>query len=299
MAFACHAPIQGGVASDEPVYTAGVSTLIIHEDLSWPTSLSDWGASSHGATPRVVPLNSPSGDGTGTVDPTRYALGAAGSGWNGSGRYGRIIYDGSTQNGPALYGLAMPSTAGTKGTAPSYFQWHMRVTPDTPFTTTVAHKFFLARHWVDSNNLIGWQTHDHIGSPGTTNPSNQLTYWHPEDDGHITTNQGQQPVGPWFNDLADGQWHRVTAAYKCHTSSGNKDGYHRLWIDGVKVVDVSQATAGVTPPGGEKVWCDQEDVDALYVADGVGTELYWGVTQTSYVTPAWTEDMSDFYWWTT
>jgi hypothetical protein len=70
-----------------------------------------------------------------------------------------------------------------------------------------------------------------------------------------------------------------------------------MWIDGKKVIDVSAATIGVTPPGGEKVWCTAEDVDALADDDPVD-HIAWGATQTGR-TPPWTYDLDDFVWWWT
>ena len=62
-----------------------------------------------------------------------------------------------------------------------------------------------------------------------------------------------------------------------------------------KMIDISIATCGVTPPGGEKTWCEVDDIDALATADGLGF-LKWGGTQTT-TTPSWTYDFDDFIWW--
>jgi hypothetical protein len=68
-----------------------------------------------------------------------------------------------------------------------------------------------------------------------------------------------------------------------------------MWIDGIKVIDISASAVGVTPPGGAKTWCEVDDIDALAVANGI---LYvrFGSTQTT-TTPAWTYDIDDFVWW--
>ena len=68
-----------------------------------------------------------------------------------------------------------------------------------------------------------------------------------------------------------------------------------MWIDGVKIIDISMAAVGVTPPGGHKPWSELDDLDALATADGIST-LWWGGTQTD-PTPPWTLDIDDFIWW--
>jgi hypothetical protein len=68
-----------------------------------------------------------------------------------------------------------------------------------------------------------------------------------------------------------------------------------MWVDGVKIIDISAATIGVTPPGGSKPWCLADDVDALAVNDGIH-ELWWGSTQTLR-SAAWTYDVDDLIWW--
>ena len=71
---------------------------------------------------------------------------------------------------------------------------------------------------------------------------------------------GYQPVGPYWNQVNDNQWHRVTYLYQPSSSPGETDGVARMWIDGTKIVDVSAAAAGITPPGGTTVWCTIEEV---------------------------------------
>jgi len=166
-------------------------------------------------------------------------------------------------------------------------------TGQPPFTDHLAHKWFLAYHRKNALGRAEWDTHDHL--PCTVD--NRLTYWHFYDNGVETTCQGQQPVGPDFNDnIADGQWHRFTYEYRPNTAAGSRDGFARMWVDGVKIMDVSQAAVGVIPPGGEKAWCAQDDVDNIAVNDGIFNQ-FWGSVQTSYTSPVWTLDIDDFSWW--
>ena len=105
-----------------------------------------------------------------------------------------------------------------------------------------------------------------------------------------------QPVAPWFNQLADGNWHRYTMMYKPNTAAGARDGIARMWIDGTKILDISASACGITPPGGEKPWCALEDVDLLFVNDGI-REIKWGGTYTGNTISQWTYDFDDFIWW--
>ena len=111
---------------------------------------------------------------------------------------------------------------------------------------------------------------------------------------------GYQPVGPYWNQLNNNQWHRVTYLYQPASSAGATDGVARMWVDGTKIVDVSAAAAGITPPGGTKVWCTMAEVAQLdtyqtgminlgeYMNGGLGD----GVTDLPM-----TLDFDDFVWW--
>ncbi len=111
---------------------------------------------------------------------------------------------------------------------------------------------------------------------------------------------GYQPVGPYWNQLNNNQWHRVTYLYQPASSAGATDGIARMWVDGTKIVDVSAAAAGVTPSGGTKVWCTMAEVAQLdtyqtgminlgeYMNGGLGD----GVTDLPMAL-----DFDDFVWW--
>jgi len=74
---------------------------------------------------------------------------------------------------------------------------------------------------------------------------------------------GYQPVGPYWNQVNDNQWHRATYLYQPASWAGATDGIARMWIDGIKIVDVSAAAADVTPPGGTRPWSTKADVARL------------------------------------
>jgi len=81
-----------------------------------------------------------------------------------------------------------------------------------------------------------------------------------------------QPVGPYWKNVNDGNWHKFTILLRKNTTDnypgqGSRDGVVRVWVDGTKVVDLSAAAAGVTPPGGTKVWCTLAEVDQILSFD--------------------------------
>ena len=94
-----------------------------------------------------------------------------------------------------------------------------------------------------SSDRVQWNTHDHL--PCQTD-DHHPTYWQVYDQSRETTCQANQPVGPYFNDVADNQWHRFTYEYRPNSAAGARDGVARMWVDGVKVIDVSAAAIGVT-----------------------------------------------------
>jgi hypothetical protein len=129
-------------------------------------------------------------------------------------------------------------------------------------------KFFEV--WWDSGptQRIQWGVIDKFASVLGSNPGN-------------TVIRTAQPVGPYWSDINDGSWHCVTLLFKANTFStyvntsgiessteqydgtSSRDGRVAMWIDGSKILDYSQATVGVTPPGGTNPWCYQGDVDMI------------------------------------
>ncbi len=111
---------------------------------------------------------------------------------------------------------------------------------------------------------------------------------------------GYQPVGPYWNQVNNNQWHRVTYLYQPASSPGATDGIARMWIDGTKIVDVSAAAAGITPPGGTKVWCTLSEVATLDVAQtgmiNLG-EYMNGAAGDGVTDLPMTLDFDDLMWW--
>jgi hypothetical protein len=129
----------------------------------------------------------------------------------------------------------------------------------------------------------------------------------------------RQPIGPYWDQFNDGQWHRIThlwvlnssssylntggntSATETYTGTSSRDGRVAMWIDGKKMMDYSQATVGVVPPGGTGVWATQGDVDFIPGVTGsnsVGPLSFLefpGVFNGSPV--AWTLDHDDMQIW--
>ena len=131
-----------------------------------------------------------------------------------------------------------------------------------------------------------------VGEPAT----GPLWHVNPASKGPI----GYQPVGPYWNQVNDNQWHRATYLYQPASWAGATDGIARMWIDGTKIVDVSAASADVTPPGGTKPWSTKAEVGQLDT-DQTGTinlgEYMNGSLQDRGVDLPMTLDFDDFMWW--
>jgi hypothetical protein len=266
---------------DEPVYDASVHKLVMKDDMDSYTTAAQMGANPVGTAPRIVPIPAPVTTSSPVSNKNDVIVGR-----NGTGKAARLLYTGIYQDGANLETM---NTVRQPATATHYFQYWARVNLSLPFAGTIAVKWFEA--WHAAFDRVQWNTHDHLPCP----TSSRSTYFQVYDQSRETTCQGNQPIGPYFSDIADNKWHRYTYSYKPNTAKGSRDGFARMWIDGVKMIDVSAATIGVTPPGGEKPWCLANDVDALANGDGI-VSLRWGSTQTT-TSPSWTYDIDDVMWW--
>ena len=156
------------------------------------------------------------------------------------------------------------------------FQFYVRFPDASGFVDSEGMKFFELWYTSSSRIQLGMRNggRNFAFNPGNTN-AGSAPY-----GGEI----GAQPIGPYPSSLNDGNWHRVTIIYRPHTTvaSGwngtlfttpsSRDGYAKAWIDGTKIVDVSEATRGVTPDGGTRNWNDANgaELDAL----GAGSNYY-------------------------
>lgn len=285
---ACAAnPVAPQVGS-EPSYTTGAGTLILKDDMDRYADATSMGAYPYQYPgPQFSPNPAPSQTSQ-PVDTAHVHVIAPGRG--GVGKALRLSYDGAYQES---HNLAIVNVPRQPSGQTVYFQYYARVTAPTgwPARQALAVKWVEAWHTVSQNTRVQWNTRYPSSSH---NRATAPTVWQVIDQGESPSN-GDQPLGPFFHQLADGQWHRFTHAFRSHTSSTARDGFSKMWIDGTLIIDIEQATVGVTPPGGTSPWCSQLDVDHLAIGDGVAY-LNFGGPQTT-VTGSWTFDIDDVMWW--
>jgi hypothetical protein len=137
---------------------------------------------------------------------------------------------------------------------------------------------------------IQFNTHDRSPCPVGTHARVWEVY-----DLAQTGCQGNQPVGPYPLDLVDGQWHRYTYLFKPNSATGARDGRALMWVDGTLIIDIEKSAIGVTPPAGEKPWCQADDVDGLSTAGFV--QVNFGGPLTTDTTKPSTYDIDDFALW--
>lgn len=275
-------------SSSEPVYTAGTNTLVWDDSarVDAAASMADvTGYSGSGYT--WYPIFG--------ADPN-ITLGAGG--WDGSGNYIRQTYAGTYQESHSIDMVVGSSHAYPPViSVPTYFSVYKRMTlggASGPSLSPVAMKWIML--WHTNGTRCEFDTHDHLPNPGNY-PSPYTFGWQVYDQGQ-TTQQGDQPIGPYPGDKWDGAWHRFTYAFKPNTTGGSpssRDGYARMWVDGTKIIDISAATIGVTPPGGSWAWCLGDDVDNIATL-GIQFVRWVGPLTTAY-TGGFTVDWDRFQWW--
>lgn len=270
----------------EPVYTVG-QTIVMQDNMDRYASTTAMGAFPFQyAGPMITPMPSPSQQSQ-PVD-TQHAILVTGRG--GGGKALELRYDGVYQESHNFATINLPAQPDN---ATVYVSYYGKVTTPTPWPASQA----LAVKWLElwHNHADGTRIQFNTRYPSSANTTQtQKTVWQVIDQGEAPNNS-DQPLGPYFSQVADGQWHRYTYAVKPHTSSTLKDGFARMWIDGALVIDVEQKTVGVTPPGGVSPWCSQAGVDFLATMDGIH-HLVWGGPQTT-VTGPWVMDVDDLLWW--
>jgi trimeric autotransporter adhesin len=265
----------------EPSYNSTTGAFIFQDSMDGYTSAHDMWLGHLANNPGIHFEQTDFGE-----DPDSTLLISPGRG--GSGKALRLVYSGGYQDGHSWTlrnGPALPDTT------THFFSYWGRVTVAGPMPFNgMPVKWFMAWH---ATNRVEWDTHDY--SPCNVYPTTGAhTFWQVYDNGPSAC-QGNQPIGPYPDDVFNGQWHRFTYQYRPNTTAGSRDGVARMWLDGIKVVDVSAAACGTTPPGGYKTWCGTDDIDALNTAGIIGY-LQWGSTLTK-DTPPFTIDIDDFIWW--
>jgi hypothetical protein len=225
-------------------------------------------------------------------DPTKDLL-VPGRG--GIGNAARLHY---TTGQERLYYTAMPYTPRyTPATASVFFQYWFRISKNggpggSPGwgSTSTGMKWF--EMWVPGE--VGRNQFSLYSGNATTGPLFHVTPF------GFAVDIGDQPVGPYWLQLNNNQWHRATYLYRPASSAGATDGIFRMWIDGTKVVDISLAAAGVTPPGGTKVWCTLTQVQQILTQPvetvNLGEFMNGSLGGTGVDLPM-DLDFDDFKWW--
>jgi uncharacterized protein YjdB len=258
----------------EPTFNSTTGTLVYADSIDRYVSVDSMWASKSTAPRIYPPYGAEPGDQL--VSP----------GHGGAGKALRMAYAGTYQEGhdwDVVNAPVLPDTT------THFFQYWARVSSGA----YPIFKWFMA--WHRDGTRVQWNTHDHLPCPTASPAQYGGTVWQVYDQA-ATTCQANQPVGPYpVLGAWDGQWHRFTYQYRPNTFKGARDGIARMWIDGVKMIDVSAAAVGVTPSGGYKTWCEWDDVDALSTQGVVS--LRWGSTMTNSTTAPFTVDVDDVLWW--
>src|SRR6266576_195206 len=270
----------------EPLFDVATGDALIYQDnmdqYTTPHDMDSWpGYSLHPFYPDLYPNN--------------YAVITSAHG--GSGKALRLVYD--KGNGDRFIWKTNPENISSwyaPGNAAFVVQYWFRISKNGgPGGGPGYGSTAVGMKWVEFWNVGGGARTQFSVTLGdaTTGP-----LWHvnPASRGPV----GYQPVGPYWNQLNNNQWHRVTYQYQPASSPGATDGVARMWVDGTKIVDVSAAAAGITPPGGTKVWCTLAEVATLDVAQtgmiNLGEYMNGGLGDGVTDLPM-ALDFDDFMWW--
>jgi hypothetical protein len=265
------------LSPNEPAYNSTTGVLMFRDPMDEYTTPHDmWISTSTAISFKQAPFGE-------DVDSLTLVTGRGDT-----GKALRMIYSGhyqDSQNWDLVNAPQLPDTT------THYYSYYARVTVAGAMPLGgMPVKWFMA--WHPTGNRVEWDTHDYL--PCSVYPTNGAhTIWQVYDNG-ATSCQGNQPIGPYPDDVFDGQWHRYTYQYRPNTTAGSRDGVARMWLDGVKVIDISAAACGITPAGGYKTWCEADDIDALNTV-GVGYLRFGGPLTKE--TPPFTIDIDDFVWW--
>src|SRR2546426_680886 len=236
-------------ADNEPVLNAGTDQMVYQDNMDGYTDAAAmW--SDNSATPRmqqsdVSPLPTP--------DPADTLLSP---GRGGTGHALRIAYSGVPQDPHGWHTVNVSVGQGVH----SFMTAWARVTLSAPLITPLCVKWFMAFHPDGGGDRTQWSS---CWATAGTDALSSFFRVNPQSRGEM----GMQPLHPYFrdvvtnNDIAGGQWHRFTYEFLAQSALGARDGIARMWIDGIKVIDISAAALNITPPGGWKVWCTTTDLD--------------------------------------
>jgi len=272
-----------GGSGDEPVFDPGAGQSMVLEDVM-----------DQYTTPEAMDVGPPRSFHPVSPTPAHYAVIVPGRG--GAGKGLSLIYDASNQDLP--WWLPPDGRWYPDSTLPFVIQYWFRISKNggpggSPGFGSTANGMKWFEFWVhlpsglDDRSQLGVT----LGDP-TTGP---LWHMHAAQSAELV---GFQPLGPYWNDVNNNQWHRVTYLYQPNSTAGGTDGIARMWIDGTKIVDVSAAAAGVVPTGGTHSWCSTAEVGQLDIARQI-TEIHLGdnLNGGSNADLPMTLDFDDFRFW--
>jgi hypothetical protein len=266
----------------EPVFDPSQSRMIFQQNFDRYTtdSIRPPCGTSPASTPKRVVDNSVQHctPGAGWTHDANVSIGPGHSG-NGVA----IHYEGPYQE---THGVVVTLGSST-GKAMTVVQYWAKFTADPGYSLTDGKAIIQIKNimlWNDQTRFQ-WATHNHnSGCPFHAPAATTIGGIEWVDDGC----DADQPVGPYFEKYADGQWHRWTVEYKPNTSTNAKaspttstrDGVARLWIDGALTNNLERSACGTTPPGGYKPWCDPVELDGLWGGNTGVLALQWGANRT-------------------
>jgi hypothetical protein len=278
------------VDPNEPVYVPAVDSLVYQDNFdTYHMPLDGSGTPNQATFPRTARMET---NGTYPSDPTKYHSASLET----PGR------DGTGQ------ALRSNNTKGNEGQNPqsSGVNWYGPVGSGIKLPPKRAEHVF--QFWFKTNpgggpNGNGGKWFE-WWSNGSGIPANdirmQFAYfngdWAMNDQlGRMSPDYARPPVGPHWNQVNNGAWHRITISWLSPTGAATRDGYLRGWVDGSQIIDVEQAKVGVTPTGGSRAWCTQKEVDAL-ASFQTGHIQAWP-EHVNGANADWTLWVDDFMWW--
>ncbi len=287
---------------NEPTYSTG-ETMVAQDNFADYQSLSDFTSNAGTTRPRPGTLNYPGTYGNAfnntVTDPAHYAFNAI-AGPNGEKTIRSIAgTGGGQQESDWVFPRPMGGYTVPPARAPIVFQYWFRTSPGGGLPGNPGVKWF--EWWQGANRMQvslsqfgGTQAHPVVFNVNN-NAGQMNSGWNASLDPTKPGSSAAQPVGPWWTDVNNGQWHRWTVYWLGPTGNGTRDGILRVWLDGIKIIDLEQAMVGVTPAGGIKQWCLQNEVDVM--APGATDKLLWPSVFLDTSMPSWTIDYANVKWW--
>lgn len=287
----------------EPVFNATKQTLLLKDDFDGYRTFDDavkggW-LGSNGRT-------------TADINPARGAPSTSqqiiSGGHDGAGKAIRLTYFGTDRTKQESFSWVHrinDPQAGMPGHA-FYISYYFRITPPGEGGT-------LFLKWLMLWNHVGraqFSTHYQHGGRygGEKYGMKGGPMWNFLGNSACNTANWATQIRPPYAIDGFGQWHRATHKYVSQsgtggpqpvawnpgvapahagTGVGNRDGVAQMWYDGTLIVSVGKNYCGLAVPGGAPIgyvnpphWCEEEDLDAMYVNAGVSHFVFGGPVMT-------------------